>query len=143
MFYSIGYSLTSLPNFIKVLKDRDIAVLVDVRSQPTSRNRGFNKTILRSALEHNGIRYLHDPRLGGKTGEREPEYAKALHSLQVMEYPDEHINIAFMCLERKPEECHRGQWITPDLIKMGENVEHLFPLLRGEEPPNHNVGGIT
>ncbi len=143
MFYSIGYSLSSLANFIKVLKDREIAVLVDVRTRPTSRNRSFNKTILRSALEHNGIRYLHDPRLGGKTGERGSEYEKALHSLQVMEYPDEHINIAFMCLERKPEECHRGQWITPDLIKMGENVEHLFPLPRGEELTNHGLGEFT
>jgi len=143
MFYSIGYSLTSISNFIKVLKDRDVDILYDVRTMPRSRNRPFNKALLRSVLEHNGIRYIHDSRLGGKTGERGPEYEKALKDLQVMEYPDEHINIAFMCLERKPEECHRGQWITPDLIKMGENVEHLFPLPRGEEPPNHSVGGIT
>ncbi len=142
MFYSIGYSLTSLPNFIKVLKDRDIATLVDVRTIPRSRVKYFNKAYLRDSLIHHGISYIHDPRLGGKTGERGPEYAKALHSLQVMEYPDEHINIAFMCLERKPEECHRGQWITPDLMKLGETVEHLFPLPRGEEVTNHNQAGF-
>jgi len=139
MFYSIGYSVTSISNFITALKERDVSVLVDVRTIPRSRKRYFNKAYLRESLIRHGIAYIHDPRLGGKTGERGPEYAKALSSLIVMEYPDEHINIAFMCLERKPEECHRGQWITPDLIKLGENVEHLFPLPRGEEPPNHNM----
>jgi len=141
MFYSIGYSLTSISNFITALKERDVSVLVDVRTTPFSRNKPFGKGLLKKALEYNKIQYIHEERLGGKLGQRSPEYQEGLANL-ISINSIKGGNIAFMCLERDPMKCHRGGRIPPDLIAKGEEVEHIFPLLKGEEP-NPELGEFT
>ena len=142
MFYSIGYSLTSLPNFIEALKLQDISVLVDVRTIPISRNKPFSKGHLKATLEYNKIQYIHDKRLGRKLGERAQDYNECLANL--IKIQSTYLrNVAFMCLERQPHECHRGSWITPDLIAKGENVEHIFPTKKGDERDDHHLGEFS
>lgn len=68
-FFTIGHSTRSLPEFIGLLKDSGIELLVDVRSFARSRtNPQFNEDTLPSALEAEGIGYLHVKALGGRRG---------------------------------------------------------------------------
>ena len=142
MFYSIGYSLTSISNFITALKERDVSTLVDVRTTPFSRNKPFSKGPLKKALEHNGIQYIHEERLGGQSGQRSPEYQEGLANL-ISVNSIKAGNVAFMCLERDPMKCHRGGWITPDLIAKGEEVEHILPTMKGDEREGHHLGEFS
>ncbi len=66
-FFTIGHSTRSLTEFIGLLKDSGIELLVDVRSFARSRtNPQFNEETLPGALEAEGIGYLHLKQLGGR-----------------------------------------------------------------------------
>lgn len=62
--FTLGYEGTSLEAFLKVLRTREVSVLVDVREAPISRKPGFSKNALAAACEKNGIAYEHWPVLG-------------------------------------------------------------------------------
>jgi uncharacterized protein (DUF488 family) len=65
--YTIGHSTHSLEDFIALLKEQDIDMLVDVRSFPGSRRYPhFNKENLLVAMPAAGIRYEHMLVLGGR-----------------------------------------------------------------------------
>ena len=64
--YTIGYSLYKPGDFIEILKNNRVNMLVDVRTIPRSRHRPeFNKDTLRSLLNRHRIRYMHLKELGG------------------------------------------------------------------------------
>lgn len=63
--YTIGYSHTSLAQFIEKLKTVKIEILVDVRRNPKSQYRPeFNKEDLERSLKNAKIGYWHVPELG-------------------------------------------------------------------------------
>jgi uncharacterized protein (DUF488 family) len=65
--YTIGHSTLSLEDFIALLKEQGIDMLVDVRSFPGSRRYPhFNKDNLQVAMRAAGIRYEHMLALGGR-----------------------------------------------------------------------------
>ena len=56
--YTIGYGNRSISDFIQILKDNQIQVVVDVRSVPYSRYRpAFNSKALAKNLTDAGIGY--------------------------------------------------------------------------------------
>jgi uncharacterized protein (DUF488 family) len=57
--YTIGYEKRSLAEYLALLREHRIAVLVDVRETPWSHKPGFSKAPLAAALEADGIEYLH------------------------------------------------------------------------------------
>jgi uncharacterized protein (DUF488 family) len=65
--WTIGHSTRGIDEFISLLKENEIKLLVDVRAFPGSkRYPHFNKDALAESLNAHGIRYEHFPELGGK-----------------------------------------------------------------------------
>ncbi len=62
---TIGYEGRELEDFIDILKENDVVVLVDVRHSAESKHKpDFNGRILERALKQNSIAYEHHPELG-------------------------------------------------------------------------------
>lgn len=143
--YSIGHSNRTIDNFIALLTENEIELLVDVRTFPMSRyNPQFNKSALEQTLKHHGIEYLHLASLGGRRGrtnknshndawehsafrnyadyaETEP-FRAGLENL--MELANEK-RIAYMCSEAVWWRCHR-RIITDYLLARGWHVLHIL-----------------
>ncbi len=65
--WTIGHSTHSAGEFLDILQHYNIDLLVDVRHFPGSRKfPWFNQDVLKSFLEHNGIKYVHLAALGGR-----------------------------------------------------------------------------
>jgi len=65
--WTIGHSTRAIDEFISLLKQNEIKLLVDVRAWPGSkRYPQFNKDALAELLNAHKIRYEHFPELGGK-----------------------------------------------------------------------------
>lgn len=113
--YHIGYQGRNIAEFLEVLKQNHIDVLVDLREKPCSRMKGFSKNQLATSLGQMGIKYeWAGKRLGGFTlGPR--EWRAALPQIGRM---TRSATIALMCMERNPNQCHRQQ-----LVRMLED-EH-------------------
>lgn len=110
--FTIGYSRRSVDEFIGMLREHEIPVLVDVRMWAGSRFKPeFSKYRLAAALEASGIAYVHLRALGnagkfsgaGKVVISEPEkgYPELIALLE------RYGSAAIMCLERDARECHR------------------------------------
>src|SRR5215212_10855158 len=70
-FFTIGHSTRSAEEFIGLLKESEIQVLVDVRTIPRSRrNPQFNKDALPDSLQAVQIGYEHMLELGGRRGKQ-------------------------------------------------------------------------
>lgn len=57
--FSLGYQLRSIDEFVGLLDDSGVSVVVDVREVPWRRKCGFSKSALREALQASGIGYEH------------------------------------------------------------------------------------
>src|SRR5678816_2878526 len=65
--WTIGHSTRAIDEFISLLEENEIKLLVDVRAWPGSkRYPQFNKDTLAESLIAHRIRYEHFPELGGK-----------------------------------------------------------------------------
>src|SRR5438876_6207663 len=65
--WTIGHSTRTIDEFISLLKENEINLLVDVRASPGSkRYPQFNREALAESLSAHGIRYEHFPELGGR-----------------------------------------------------------------------------
>src|SRR5262245_49222398 len=65
--WTIGHSTRSAEEFVHLLLENEIRLLVDVRSYPSSRRLPhFNREDLSTFLSQHGIEYRHMPRLGGR-----------------------------------------------------------------------------
>jgi uncharacterized protein (DUF488 family) len=122
--FTIGYEGASIDEFVANLSSYPIDVLIDVRELPLSRKRGFSKNSLRSALDDQGIEYLHLRGLGdpksGRIAAREGRYAdfrrifsNHLRSSAAREDLSEAIDVAvkrtavLLCFEKDHRNCHR------------------------------------
>ena len=65
--WTIGHSTRKIDQFISLLEENEIKLVVDVRGLPGSkRYPQFNKEALAQSLRERGIRYEHLPELGGR-----------------------------------------------------------------------------
>lgn len=140
--YSIGHSNHEISAFIALLRQHDIALLADVRSQPYSRYAPqFNRETLARTLEAHGIAYRH---LGATLGGRPPgdefllpdgsaDYDKLRNSEGCQQAFDELTvlaskqPLAMMCSEGDHHGCHRNLLITPALLARAVTVLHIQP----------------
>ncbi|MGI6481954.1 MAG: DUF488 family protein [Methanobacterium sp.] len=137
--FTIGHSNHPLEDFLKLLDDKGIKKLVDVRSAPYSKySPHFNKNDIKKSLKENGVDYFY---LGKKIGGRpsnESYYkdGKIMYNLVKMDenYKEGIKNLeemlddrrtVLMCSEEDPHKCHRHKLITPTLLKKGYNVFHI------------------
>lgn len=65
--WTVGHSTRSADDFLSLLREHDIRLLVDVRAHPGSRRYPhFNKPELEALLKAAGVDYLHMEGLGGR-----------------------------------------------------------------------------
>lgn len=138
---TVGHGDQSIEDFIALLRQHRVEVLVDTRSMPYSaRNPQFGQRVLSSFLDEAGIRYVFlGDKLGGKPrdgslydGAGRPDYDKiaatdgyrqGISMLEELARGDE--NVAVMCSESDYRECHRYKLIARTLAINGAQVWHI------------------
>lgn len=137
--YTIGHSSHDIATFISMLRRSGVTALVDVRSHPYSRYvPQYSHEALKASLADSGIAYVF---LGKELGARsdnptcyihgkvqydrlakEPCFAEGLKRvIQGMERYD----IALMCAEKDPLDCHRALLVARKLSEKGVAVSHI------------------
>lgn len=138
--YTIGHSTHQQQRFIKLLSQHGITALCDVRSKPFSRvNPQFNLDELKKALPQYGIRYIF---LGKELGARSDDptcykdgkvqYDRLARTdlfreglARIQDGIEKGFNIALMCAEKEPLECHRAILVARHLAALGVDVQHI------------------
>lgn len=137
--YTVGHSNSTLEKLLSLLQLAGVDCIIDVRSTPASAySPHFNKESLQRFLKANGILYGH---FGEEFGARRTDsiiddqvnFAKAV-TTEAFQRGVERIrnglskgyNIAFMCSEAKPLECHRFSMISRYFVDNGYNVKHIL-----------------
>ena len=138
--YSIGHGNKSIETLIEELKHFGINYLIDIRSKPYSKyNPQFNQNELKFSLLNRNIKYTFMGNvLGGLPDDiscytnghvdynklKEKDFfKKGLQRLIIAN--DKKINVAIMCSESKPEECHRTKLIGEELKHKGIILNHI------------------
>lgn len=147
LLFTIGHSTRSLDEFVTLLRQVDVARIVDVRAFPRSRtNPQFNGDTLPDALAAKGIDYRHLRALGGRRHHRKgappslntywrvvafrsyadyaetDEFRAGLDALRVLLRD---ARCAVMCAEALWWRCHR-RIITDYMLAEGVRVEHIM-----------------
>ena len=153
-FYTIGHSTRSIEEFVDLLQECDVRLVVDVRTVPRSRtNPQYNRDALPDALAPFQIGYEHVAALGGLRGKKH-DVAPAVNAFwqnaSFHNYADYALSEGFhaglahlrdlgaartcaiMCAEAVWWRCHR-RIISDYLIAAGEAVFHI--LGRGHVEP--------
>jgi uncharacterized protein (DUF488 family) len=133
--YTVGHSSHGAEDFVALLRQHGIELLVDVRSSPYSRYvPQANRETLARLVESAGIAYRWlGERLGGKpvTGPVDydelcasPAFHKGIADLLALAAQR---CTAIMCSEGDHRQCHRYKLITPVLVDQGVHVLHIQP----------------
>ncbi|HET6231504.1 MAG TPA: DUF488 domain-containing protein [Longimicrobiaceae bacterium] len=146
---TVGHSTRSIEEFLELLRENGVELLVDVRRFPGSRRfPQFGSEALAAALREAGIAYVHEPEMGGrrapaKTADLSPSPNGAWRSAAFRAYADHTATPAFqaalqrlvdasqtmrptvMCAEAVPWRCHR-QLIADALVARGIRVLNII-----------------
>jgi uncharacterized protein (DUF488 family) len=153
ILYTIGHSTRPIAEFIELLRDSSIEVVVDVRTVPRSRtNPQYNRDVLPASLAAAGIGYEHLPTLGGLRGrskETPPDVNAYWQNESFHNYADYALTTPFregldalralaqkrraaiMCSEAVWWRCHR-RIISDYLLHAGVRVHHIQSKARVE-----------
>ncbi|RLT94526.1 DUF488 family protein [Ketobacter sp.] len=140
--YSIGYATKPIAVFLAQLQQYGISAVADVRSVPYSKAfHDYHQEAFAATLKSNGIHYVY---LGAELGPRSrddhhydacgqvqfdrlaqsPLYLQGVERLQ--NGLDKGLNIALMCAEKDPADCHRSLLIGFDLKRrLGLELAHI------------------
>lgn len=159
--WTIGHSTRSIEEFIDLLRENQIDILVDVRHFPGSRRfPHFNKPELAKSLNAAGIRYEHLVELGGRRPARKDSrnllwenaafrgYADYMETESFREGMDRLLKIAsegrtaIMCSEAVWWRCHRSM-ISDDLKARGVRVLHILAPGKIQEHPYTSVARLV
>ncbi|CAN5448623.1 hypothetical protein BH10CHL1_BH10CHL1_35180 [soil metagenome] len=121
---TVGYEGLHVQEFIQILKNSKVNLLIDVRELPLSRKKGFSKTALSELLLRNNIEYKHLRDLGCprqirhdyRTDGNWDKYTKRFTDyLNTQDNAIEHLNIltskltcCLLCFEANAQLCHRS-----------------------------------
>jgi uncharacterized protein (DUF488 family) len=138
--FTIGHSSLELDAFVRILVAREVRIVCDVRSRPGSfRFPQFNREPLEACLTSAEIKYEF---LGDTLGGR-PSDPGVYHADGVVNYEERRkardfgasidralelasaTNIALMCAEEDPLQCHRFLMISPSLLERGVTPSHI------------------
>jgi uncharacterized protein (DUF488 family) len=160
--WTIGHSTRTIDEFISLLEENEIKLLVDVRAWPGSkRYPQFNKDTLAESLNAHGIRYEHFPELGGKRKSRPDSrntawrnasfrgYADYMETEEFQKGIERLLNVAaeagpaaIMCAEAVWWRCHRS--LIADYLKArGVEVLHVLGANKVEPHPYTSVARIV
>ncbi|MBB5716602.1 DUF488 domain-containing protein [Sphingomonas aerophila] len=138
--WSVGHSTLSYEAFLERLRTAQITAIADVRSAPYSRAfPHFNRESLKAALATDNIAYVFlGKELGGRPSSddlftdgvadyekmaRVPAFALGLE--RVFQGAKTY-NIAMMCSEKNPLDCHRCLLVGRSLVEIGAEVLHVL-----------------
>ncbi len=125
LLYTIGYQGISLEEYLVLLLQNDVQVLVDVRSNPLSMKFGFSKGQLKKYCASLDIDYVHIPEVGIKSEQRQElntqsDYDKLFatyrksnlrstteYQVEILKLLQQHRRIALTCFEANICQCHR------------------------------------
>ena len=160
--FTVGYSTRSLEEFVLLLKAYKVAMVVDVRAVPRSRNNPqFNKETLPDKLKAQGIRYIHMPELGRLRRPKADSTNLAWENksfrgyadyMQTKEFAENLLKLvaliqenclAVMCAEAVPWRCHRNL-LSDALVARHIKVQHILTetsTTNHELTPFANLGG--
>lgn len=146
-FTTIGHSNRSLDEFVGMLREMQVDLLIDVRAFPRSRsNPVFNIDQLPASLAKVQIEYRHYPTLGGRRSKQaaiDPDLNAMWRVQSFHNYADyalgdefaaafselvrsgEKQRLALMCSEAVWWRCHR-RIITDYLLMNGHKVDHIM-----------------
>lgn len=142
--FTLGYEKRSLQEFIRILKEHNVRVVLDVREKAWSHKRDFCKSRFAEGLARQKIIYVHVPEAGNpktiriksKSSEHclelYREYLSQTHNgldtikQHILEAKKVKNKVCLTCFERDPKLCHRSI-ITNRLRRriMGLIVKHL------------------
>ncbi|MFN2225065.1 MAG: DUF488 family protein [Anaerolineae bacterium] len=133
--YSVGHSNHAAEDFVALLQQHGIELVVDVRSSPYSRYvPQANRETLARTLEAAGIAYRWaGDRLGGKPEGEVADYDQLRASTAFQEGVARLLTLAdrrptaIMCAEGDHRRCHRYKLITPALLDRAVHVLHIQP----------------
>ena len=139
MIYSVGHSTHTVQDFIKLLKSRGITAIADVRSAPYSRFQPqFNREVLTKSLKEFGIEYVFvGDSIGGRSSnEDDYENGRVVYGrlkkidnfesgLERVVLGSEKYQLALMCSEKEPIECHRTLLVGQTLFERGIPITHI------------------
>ncbi len=148
ILFTIGYEKLDQKQFMAHLSNHGVEVVADIRKLPVSRKKGFSKTALRETLSCEGIDYLNYQPLGapkelrdelyksGNYGRFFRKYEKNIsdktdYLAEILSLINSGRNVALLCFERNPQECHR-KVVAEEIRKLDGNglkVEHIIPNL--------------
>lgn len=146
-FFTIGHSTRPLTDFVDLLREAEVALVVDVRTVPRSRtNPQYNRDTLPASLSMFSIGYEHIAALGGLRGKKRDvppdlnafwqnqsfhnyadyamsdDFRSGLMRLRDLGHAD---RCAIMCSEAVWWRCHR-RIIADYLMSAGEDVFHIL-----------------
>ncbi len=139
--FTIGHSTLPAEQFVRLLQQYDINYVLDVRSTAFSKYASqYNSDVLPHTLQKAGIRYAG---MGKYFGARQPqkEYYSAQGHLDFEKFRDselfqmglanvkkglEDYNIALMCTEKDPYDCHRAIMVSRGFEIAGVEVNHIL-----------------
>ena len=159
--WTVGHSTHAAEKFREMLLAHQIETLVDVRTFPGSRRYPqFNKEALSASLASKEIKYVHEPRLGGRRTPRKDSQNTAWKNAMFRGYADhmetdEFISgikallelsrdsrTAVMCAEAVWWKCHRSM-IADYLKAAGHTVLHIVDEKKTEEHPFTSAARIV
>lgn len=144
--FTIGHSIRTVDEFIRILKSYQIEKVVDIRTIPRSRHvPQFNLDTLLKSLQAEDIEYIHMPGLGGlrhpakdspNMGWRNASFRGFADYMQKKEFGEnletliklaQNKRIVLMCAEAVPWRCHRS--LIADALRVRRiDVEHILSI---------------
>jgi uncharacterized protein (DUF488 family) len=138
--FTLGHSNHSLDDFLKLLQENRIDVLVDARSQPYSRYLPhFSRESLQQEVDGLSIRYLYmGESLGGRPKQadcydaegnvlynriREKDFFK--EGVRRLLNGIDRFRVCVLCSEENPRNCHRSLLVGRALVDLGIEVQHI------------------
>jgi len=139
--YTVGHSNHSPEEFLNLLAEAKIEVLVDVRSNPNSRWALFaNRDSLTGILKAVQIQYIY---LGNVLGGRQSDPDSYDHQTSKADYQTirqkeyfqhgikrlleglRRFRVCIMCAEEDPSSCHRNLLVAESLRREGVQIFHI------------------
>ena len=144
VLYTVGHSNRTAGELGALLGETGLGRLLDVRRYPGSRRHPqFRLAALEAGLAERGLRYRHEPELGGHRSPRLDSPHRALREPAFRGYADHMATEAFraavlrladearaertavMCAEADPARCHRGL-LADHVVAEGGRVVHVL-----------------
>ena len=139
--YTIGYSGFAVDDFIGVLKNYNVTCLVDVRSLPKSAHfKDFNKENISRVLKLNNILYRNYVKEFGARQTDEKFYTNGVLDFSKFSLSEQFLDgvkkieagmelgytFAFMCAEKRPENCHRCILVARKFHQLNYEVRNII-----------------